>query len=93
MLDKKDEIKKERASIFIDGSNLYHNLRRNHIRVSFEELIRRLEIKREVIDVFFYTAELDEEFDPKKYKDHHRFLEKIRKIPNFHVVLCNLRKL
>ena len=67
-------------------------MRRNQIRISFEELIGRLETKREVTDVFFYTAELDEEFNPEKYKEHHEFLEKLRKIPKFHVVLCNLKK-
>lgn len=82
----------ERVSIFIDGSNLYHNLKRYHIRMSFEELIRRLETKRKVTDVFFYTAELDKEFNLEKYKKHHTFLEKLRGIPKFHVVLCNLRK-
>ena len=39
MLDKKEEEKKERVAIFIDGSNLYHNLKRNHIKISFEEII------------------------------------------------------
>ncbi len=87
------EKKKERVTIFIDGSNLYHNLRRNHIRVSFEELIKRLETRREVIDVFYYTAELDPSFNSEKYKNHQEFLEKLRKLPNFHVVLCNLRKI
>ena len=93
MPDKKEEKLKERVSIFIDGSNLYHNLRRNHIKISFEELIKRLETKREVTDVFYYTAELDPKFNPQKYKDHHEFLERIRKIPRFHVVLCNLKKI
>src|SRR3989344_9161156 len=92
MEEKRSNKKLERVSIFIDGSNLYHNLRRNQIRISFEELIGRLETKREVTDVFFYTAELDEEFNPEKYKEHHEFLEKLRKIPKFHVVLCNLKK-
>lgn len=60
--------------------------------MSFEEIIRRLETKREVTDVFYYTAELDKEYNQEKYEDHHEFLEKLRKIPNFHVVLCNLKK-
>ena len=88
MADKKQE----RVSIFIDGSNLYHNLRRNHINISFEELIKRLETKRIVEDIFYYIAELDREYNAEKYKKHQEFLEKIRKIPNFHVILCNLKK-
>ena len=87
------EKKQERVSIFIDWSNLYHNLRRNHIKISFEELIKRLETRRDVTNVFYYTAELDPNFNPQKYKEHHEFLERIRKIPRFHVVLCNLKKI
>ncbi|MBS3099660.1 NYN domain-containing protein [Candidatus Pacearchaeota archaeon] len=52
------EKKQERASIFIDGSNLYHNLKRNNIKISFEEIIECLETKREIIGIFYYTAEL-----------------------------------
>jgi len=74
MADKKQE----RVSIFIDGSNLYHNLRRNHINISFEELIKRLETKRIVEDIFYYIAELDREYNAEKYKKHQEFLEKIR---------------
>jgi len=92
MSDKKDEKKRERVAIFIDGSNLYHNLKRNHVKISFEEIISRLETWREVTDIFYYTAELDKEYNLEKYKDHHEFLEKLRKIPNFHVILCNLKK-
>lgn len=91
MVDKNSN-EKERVSIFIDGSNLYHSLKRNQIRMSFEEIIKRLETRREVMDIFYYTAELDKNYNPEKYKDHHEFLEKLRKIPNFHVVLCNLKK-
>ena len=87
-----EEKKRERVSIFIDGSNLYHNLKRNNIKISFEELIKILETKREVIAIFYYTAELDRNLDFKKYKNHQEFLEKLRKIPNFNVVLCNLKK-
>jgi len=83
----------ERVAIFIDGSNLYHNLKRNHIKISFEELIKKIEAKREITDIFYYTAELDKKYDSQKYKEHHGFLEKLRKIPRFHVVLCNLKKI
>lgn len=83
----------EIVSIFIDGGNLYHNLKRYKIRISFEELIKKLETKREVTDVYFYTAELDKEFNPERYEEHHEFLEKLRRIPRFRVVLCNLKKI
>ena len=82
----------QRVAIFIDGSNLYHNLKRFNIKTTFEEIIKSVETKREVVDIFYYTALLDKSINEEKYKRHERFLDKIKEIPNFHVVLCNLRK-
>ncbi|MBU2562144.1 MAG: NYN domain-containing protein [Nanoarchaeota archaeon] len=83
----------QRVAIFIDGSNLYHNLKRFGIKIKFEDIIKRIETKREIVDIFYYTALLDKSIDEKKYKDHKRFLDKIKKIPNFNIILCNLRKI
>lgn len=86
-------MEKERAMIFIDGSNLYHNLKRYHLKTTFEQIISKLETKREILGIFYYTALLDKSFDEEGYKNHKKFLDKIRKIPQFNVVLCNLRKI
>ena len=85
-------MEEQRVAIFIDGSNLYHNLRRYNIKTTFEEIIKKVETKRKIVDIFYYTALLDKSIDEERYKRHKEFLEKIKKIPNFHVVLCNLRK-
>lgn len=82
----------QRVAIFIDGSNLYHNLKRFNIRTTFEEIIRKVETKRPVVDIFYYTALLDKSINEKRYIEPKNFLDKIKKIPNFHIVLCNLRK-
>ncbi|MBM3247420.1 NYN domain-containing protein [Candidatus Pacearchaeota archaeon] len=82
----------ERVCVFIDGSNLYNNLKKNKIKIPFEELMTLLEKKRKLINIFYYTAELDKSYNFKKYVEHHEFLEKLKKIPNFRVVLCNLKK-
>jgi len=74
---------KERVAIFIDGSNLYHNLKRYNIKTNFENIIKNLETKREVINIFYYTALLDKKYDFDRYKKHKKFLEKIKQIPNF----------
>ncbi len=84
---------KERVAIFIDGSNLYHNLKRYNIKTKFEEIIKKVETRREIVDVFYYTALLDKSIDENGYKKHKNFLDKIKKISNFNVVLCNLRKM
>ncbi len=82
-----------RAAIFIDGSNLYHNLKRYGIKATFEEIISKIETRREIVDVFYYTALLDKSVDEKRYSEHKKFLDKLKLISNFHVVLCNLRKI
>jgi uncharacterized LabA/DUF88 family protein len=87
------EKQKERVAIFIDGSNLYNNLKRYKLKIKFEDLINKIETKRQVIDIFYYTALLEKSVDKKRYEDHKRFIDKISKIPNFHVVLCNLKKI
>ena len=84
---------KQRVAIFIDGSNLYHNLKRYGIKTTFEEIINKIETKRKVIDIYYYTALLDKSFDENRYLEHKKFLDKIKKIPNFKIVLCNLRKI
>ena len=84
---------KQSVAIFIDGSNLYHSLKRYNIKTKFEEIIRKVETKREIVDIFYYTALLDKSIDENRYRKHKRFLDKIKKIPNFNVVLCTLRKM
>lgn len=83
----------QRAAIFIDGSNLYHNLKRYKIKTNFENIVKKIETKREIVDIFYYTALLDKSIDEKRYNSHKSFLDKIKQIPNFNIVLCNLRRM
>lgn len=84
---------KERVVIFIDGSNLYHNLKRYSISLPFEEIIKRVETKRKVIKILYYTAFLDKSVNEEGYFKHIGFLDNLKKIPNFKVILCRLRKI
>lgn len=86
-------MQKERVMVFIDGSNLYHNLKRYNIKIKFEDIIKKLETKREIVGIFYYTALLNKNLDEKKYQEHKKFLDKIKDIPNFNVVLCNLKRI
>ncbi len=88
MKDKKSE----RVAIYIDGSNLYHSLRRYKIKRKFQEIIEVLGKGKDIVNIFYYTASLDKAFDEERYLKHQKFLEKLKEIPNFNVVLCNLRK-
>jgi len=81
------------VSIFIDGSNLYHNLKRYNLRIKLEDIIQKLETKREIVDIFYYTAILDKSYDENGYFRHKRFLEKIKNIPKINIITCNLKKI
>lgn len=83
---------KLRVAIFIDGSNLYHSLKRYKIKAKFQDIIKILGKEKQVVNIFYYTAPLDKTFDEKRYNEHQKFLGKIKQIPNFNIVLCNLRK-
>lgn len=87
--------KPERIAIFIDGSNFYHSSKILKIvgKVNFQKLINELLKNRELISVSYYVAPLDFQTNPKSYWDHQRFLDMLRKIPKFNVVLCTLKKI
>ena len=48
---------------------------------------------RTLVNVYYYVAPLDIEENEKKYWSHQRFLDKLRQIPKFKVVLCTLKKI
>jgi uncharacterized LabA/DUF88 family protein len=83
----------ERVMIFIDGSNLYHNLKRlGHQRINFEKLIKLLLKERTLISTYYYAAPLDISIDSKKYWVQQKFFEHLKKIPNFKIILCKQKK-
>ncbi|MDD5192248.1 MAG: NYN domain-containing protein [Candidatus Nanoarchaeia archaeon] len=90
MADKK----KERISIFIDGSNLYHSLKRLNIsKIDFQKLINKLKNNRKIVSVFYYNAPLDINYNLKTYWEQQRFFDELRKLSLFKVILCKMRKI
>ena len=84
---------KERVMIFIDGSNFYYSLKNLKIgRIDFQKLIQLLTKSKLLISTFYYNAPLNISINPKRYWDQQKFFNELRKIPDFNVVLCKLRK-
>jgi uncharacterized LabA/DUF88 family protein len=83
----------DRVAIFIDGSNLYNSLKKINEKIDFQRFIDNVVGNRQLVGVFYYTANLHIEEDEKRYWEHHRFLEELRKISQFNVVLCKLKKI
>ncbi|MBU4308500.1 MAG: NYN domain-containing protein [Nanoarchaeota archaeon] len=84
---------KERVTIFIDGSNLYYSLKNLKIdRIDFQKLLQLLAKDKMLISTFYYNAPLNIQVNPKTYWEQQKFFNELRKIPDFNVVLCKLRK-
>jgi len=61
--------------------------------VNFQRLIKELVGNRILVNVYYYVAPLDIEANEEKYWSHQRFLDKLRQIPKFKVILCALKKI
>ncbi|PIN77067.1 hypothetical protein COV15_03265 [Candidatus Woesearchaeota archaeon CG10_big_fil_rev_8_21_14_0_10_34_12] len=83
----------ERVLILIDGSNFYYSTAKLGKKIKFENLVKELLGNRDIIGDYYYAAPLDIEADEEKYWSHQRFLEMLKNIPKFYVVLCTLKKL
>lgn len=58
----------------------------------FQRFANFLAGEGKVVGIYYYNAQLDREFNPKKFQSQEEFFSKLRKIPNFHLVLCKLLK-
>lgn len=83
--------------IFIDGSNLYHLLKKlypnkNPNTFNFSKFTKILCKNRNLIRTYYYNAILDQRKDPGKYAKQQQFFEKLRLIPNFELTICRMQK-
>ncbi|MCK4650249.1 NYN domain-containing protein [Candidatus Pacearchaeota archaeon] len=86
-------MEKQRVAIFIDGSNLYYSLKKLKIdRIDFQKLLQLLIKDKLLTSTFYYNAPLNIKINPKTYWRQQKFFNELRKIPDFNVVLCRLRK-
>lgn len=88
------EQKKERVAIFIDAGNFHHstkNIRKRGHKIDLNKMTTELARGRKV-ESFYYTGLLDPDYNIEKYEEQKRLLEDLKKIPNFKVVLCDMRK-
>ncbi len=88
----------KRVAVFIDGNNFYFGLRKlfginkSLKDFNFQSFANFLAGDSKVVGIFYYNAQLDKDFNPKKFKSQKEFFGKLREIPNFHLVLCKLLK-
>jgi uncharacterized LabA/DUF88 family protein len=89
--------KMERVSIYIDGANFYYgiksiDLKYTDFRFDFEKYIKKIVKNRKLIDIYYYNASLKQQKNPEIFKKQQKFFERLRKIPNFKVILCKRQR-
>lgn len=82
-----------RVMIFIDGSNLYHNLKANYGKASldFGAFRDKLCNGRDHIRTYYYNSPINRDADEKRYREQQRFLGRLCQIPYFDVKLGRLQ--
>ncbi len=84
--------------IFIDGSNFYHILKdyfgnsKTLMDFNFELFIKNITEGKSLIRTYYYTAPLDKNKDERTYSKQQKFFEKLKKLPNFDLILCRMQK-
>ena len=87
-------LKKEKIVVFIDGSNLYHDLVKNFgkAKLDFKAFADFLAGKNKLVQVYYYNAPLNQKDNPSAYQSQQRFFSSLGKIPRFEVKLGRLEK-
>ena len=86
-----------RVSIFIDGSNFYHILKKLFPKqkpndFNFEKFGTFLSKDEKLINVYYYNVPLDIMYNKEKYIKQQQFFDKIKRVPNFIFRLCRMQK-
>src|SRR4030043_2201723 len=84
-----------RVGIFIDGSNLYHALRDNCLRVdlNFTEFTSKLCAGRPLFRTYYYNVVQDPLQRPDSHREQQEFLDTLRKTPYLEVRLGSTKLL
>lgn len=87
----------ERISVYIDGANFYYGLitishKYTDYKFDFEKYINSITKNKKLIQVYYYNASLKQTKNPEIFKIQQQFFERLRKIPNFKVVLCKRQR-
>jgi len=90
-------MEEERVIVFIDGSNLYHLVKRlcpdkKQIKFNFNRFLKNIVGERNLVKVYYYNCPLDISNNFEGYKSQQRFFQKLKNIPKFKLILCRMQK-
>lgn len=87
----------DRVAIFVDGSNLYHALKRTFGRTdlrydAFAEALTQRCSDRKLVRMYYYQAACDQIADSDRYKRQQRFLANLRRTQYLQLKLGRLER-
>ncbi|MCK4647505.1 NYN domain-containing protein [Candidatus Pacearchaeota archaeon] len=87
----------KRVSIYIDGANFVYGLKTLNPKYSdyhfdFENFIKKLVGKNDLIDIFYYNASLKQAINPRRFREQQKLLARLRKMIKCKVILCKRQK-
>ncbi len=89
----KNNSKKIKRAIYIDGSNFYFSIKKTfNCKIDIEKLCKKLIEDNELVRINYYIAPIEQFSNPKMYAEQQSFLEKLRKIKKFNIIFGRLEK-
>jgi uncharacterized LabA/DUF88 family protein len=83
----------KRASIYIDGSNLYFSIKKTfNCKIDLEKFCKKLIGDNKLIKINYYIAPVEQFSNPEMYAQQQSFLERIKKIDKLNIVFGRLEK-
>jgi len=82
----------ERVMVFIDGNNLYHELKGHFGRsdLNFAKFCTKLAAGRTLVRTYYYNAPLDATREPDRYLRQQKFFRSLQALPYFEIRLGRL---
>jgi uncharacterized LabA/DUF88 family protein len=83
MTKRESMMSEDRVMIFIDGSNLYHSLKKffNRADIDMGAFCDKLRAKRRLIRIYYYNAIVGRREEPERFKDQAAFFAGVGAVP------------
>lgn len=89
----KEDPKKVKMAIYIDGSNLYFSIKKTfNYKIDIEKFCKKIVGNNELVKINYYIAPVEQFSNPKMYAEQQSFFEKLRKIEKLSIIFGRLEK-
>lgn len=84
----------EKLVVFVDGSNYYHSLKKafNKTNVDFQKLSDFLSSNYNLVKIYYYSAPLLWQENPKQYSKQQKYFEKLKLVKRLELILGRLER-